>query len=450
MRVMRTLGAVVGTVVLGLSTVVASAATATAARPEVVSEPYDYRSFECGYPIEVAGEFTSAVVSRPRSPKEPDVLYFHGRFSFREVWTNPGTGARFVIRGTWLEADVTATLVEDNVYEYTVIQAGQPFVVEDSTGRVIARERGVLRYQILWDTDGNFVDFLGVDVRGPHSSLNTCRYAADLIGLTNSTSSQRYTLRPAGTTGSPLGYVEYLPPSYGQATSPLLVFLHGSGESGDGSADALAVQAEQAIPRHIAYDGWPDERPFVVLAPQHDDTGGGPGYEHCDDVAFGGSCFLTTWHDRGHLSTEAPCFTPDEVRDFITYAVGAYDVDPARVYLTGLSCGGFGAWEYLEIQGDAQVAAAVPIAGEGRPAWEAVGCDLASVPTWAFHGALDDVIDPQGSIVPITGLRNQCGVADEEAGLTVYPHRDHDSWNITYAQGSPVDIYTWLLDHTSP
>ena len=291
MRAMRTLGAVVGTVVLGLSTVVASAATATAARPEVVSEPYDYQSFECGYPIEVAGEFTSAVVSRPRSPKEPDVLYFHGRFSFREVWTNPDTGARFVIRGTWLEADVTATLVEDNVYEYTVIQAGQPFVVEDSTGRVIARERGVLRYQILWDTDGNFVDFLGVDVRGPHSSLNTCRYAADLIGMTNSTSSQRYTLRPAGTTGSPLGYVEYVPPSYGDDPSPLLVFLHGSGEGGDGSADALAVQAEQAIPRHIAYDGWPDERPFVVLAPQHDDTADGSDYEHCDAVAFPGSCF---------------------------------------------------------------------------------------------------------------------------------------------------------------
>ena len=107
-------------------------------------------------------------------------------------------------------------------------------------------------------------------------------------------------------------------------------------------------------------------------------------------------------------------------------------------------------WEYLEIHGDAQVAAAVPIAGEGRPAWGAVGCGLASVPIWAFHGALDDLIDPQGSIVPITGLRNQCGVADAEAGLTVYPDRDHDSWNITYAQGSPVDIYTWLLDHTSP
>ncbi len=450
MRAMRTLGALVGAVALGLSTVVASAATATAARPEVVSESYEYQSFECGYPIDVAGEFTSAVVIRPRSPKEPDVQYYRERFSFREVWTNPDTGAWFVIRGAWLDADVTAKLVKDNVYEYTVIQAGQPLVVEDSTGRVIARERGVIRYHVQWDTDGNFVDFLGVDVRGPHSSLNRCRYAADLIGMNNSTSSQRYTLRPAGTTGSPLGYAEYLPASYGQAPSPLLVFLHGAGESGDGSADALALQAEQAIPRHIANDGWPDERPFVVLAPQHDDIGGGTGYEHCDDVAFPGSCFLTTWHDRGHLSAEAPCFTPDEVRDFITYAVGTYDVDPTRVYLTGLSCGGFGTWEYLEIYGDAQVAAAIPIAGEGRPAWETAGCGLASVPLWAFHGALDDVIDPQGGIVPITGLRNQCGVANPEAGLTVYPDRDHDSWNITYAQGSPVDIYTWLLDHTSP
>ena len=450
MRATRELVALAGAAVLGLSTVVAGAGTAVAARAEVVSEPYEYQSFDCGYPIEVAGEFTSAVVVRPRSPKEPDVQYFRERFSFREVWTNPDTGAWFVIRGAWLWADVTAKLVEDNVYEYTIIQAGQPLVVEDSTGRVIAHDRGVLRFHALFDTDGNFVDFLGLDVRGPHSSLNTCRYAADLIGNNNSTSSQRYTLHPDGTTDSPLGYAEYVPPSYGQAPSPLLVFLHGSGESGDGSADALALLAETAIPRHIANDGWPDERPFVILAPQHEDIGGGSDYQHCDNVAFPGSCFLTTWHDRGHLSAEAPCFTPDEVRDFISYAVDAYDVDPARVYLTGLSCGGFATWEYLEIHGDEQVAAAVPIAGEGRPAWGAVGCALASVPIWALHGALDDVIDPEGSIVPITGLRDQCGVSDEEAGLTVYPDRDHDSWNITYAQGSPVDIYTWLLDQTSP
>ena len=450
MRAMRTLGAVVGAVALGLSTVVASAATATAAGPEVVTEPYEYQSFECGYPIDVAGEVTSATVNRTRSPKEPDLFYFHGRFSFREVWTNPDTGAWFVVRGTWLAADVTAKLVEDNIYEYTFIEAGQPLVVEDSTGRVIARERGVIRYRVQWDTDGNFVDFVGVDVRGPHSSLDTCRYAADLIGMNNSTSSQRYTLRPAGTTESPLGYVEYVPPSYGQAPSPLLVFLHGSGESGDGSADALALQADQAIPRYIANDGWPDSRPFVVLAPQHEETSQAADYGHCDNVDFPGSCLTATQHDLGNPDDNSFCITPTQVHDFIAYAVANYNVDPARVYLTGLSCGGYGTWEYVGTYGDAQVAAAVPIAGEGRPAWESAGCAMASVPVWAFHGALDDLVNPQGSIVPVTGLRSQCGVADQDAGLTVYPDRDHDSWNITYAQGSPVDIYTWLLDHTSP
>ena len=74
---------------------------------------------------------------------------------------------------------------------------------------------------------------------------------------------------------------------------------------------------------------------------------------------------------------------------------------------------------------------------------------LAAVPVWAFHGALDEEVDPNGSIVPVTGLRNQCGVSDEEAGLLVYPDRDHDAWNTTYALGAPVDIYTWLLDHAS-
>jgi poly(3-hydroxybutyrate) depolymerase len=448
MGAMRTLSALIGTVALGLSTVVASAAAAAPA--EVVSEPYAYHSFDCGYPIDVAGEFTSAAVVRTRSPNEPNVSYFHGRLSFREVWTNVDTGAWFVIRGTWLEADVTAKLVADNVYEYTVIQAGQPLVIEDSTGRVIARDRGVIRFRIQFDTDGNFVDFRGPDVRGPHSSHDPCRYAADLIGLNNSTSSQRYALRPVGTTASPLGYAEYLPPSYGQAPSPLLVFLHGAGEGGDGSADALARQTAQAIPRHIANDGWPDARPFVVLAPQHDGNLDDSAYQHCFDLPFDGSCLMRTQHDLGHPRTGSFCATPNEVHDFIAYAVAKYNVDPSRVYLTGLSCGGFGTWEYLATYGDRQVAAAVPIAGEGRPAWETSGCGLASVPIWAFHGALDEVVNPNGSIVPVTGLRNQCGVADKEAGLTVYPDRDHDAWNITYAQGSPVDIYTWLLDHVSP
>ena len=72
-------------------------------------------------------------------------------------------------------------------------------------------------------------------------------------------------------------------------------------------------------------------------------------------------------HDRGNVQP-AFCTTPDEVHDFIDYAVAHYNVDPTRVYITGLSCGAFGIWEYLaKYHGDLKVAAAVPIAGDGRP-----------------------------------------------------------------------------------
>src|SRR3954454_24753233 len=70
--------------------------------------------------------------------------------------------------------------------------------------------------------------------------------------------------------------------------------------------------------------------------------------------------------DRNHASP-AWCTTHDEIHDFISYAVANYNVDPTRVYVTGLSCGAFGTWEYLAKYGNEQVAAAVPIAGEGRP-----------------------------------------------------------------------------------
>jgi hypothetical protein len=66
--------------------------------------------------------------------------------------------------------------------------------------------------------------------------------------------------------------------------------------------------------------------------------------------------------------------------------------------------GGFGTWEYLAEYGDEPVAAAVSVAGGGRPARETAGRCLDSVPIWAFHGELDDVVDPQGTIEPTTNL----------------------------------------------
>ena len=153
--------------------------------------------------------------------------------------------------------------------------------------------------------------------------------------------------------------------------------------------------------------------------------------------------------DRNHASP-AFCTTPEEIHDFIAYAVARYNVDPSRVYVTGLSCGAFGAWEYLAEYGNEQVAAAVLIAGDGRPAWATAGCDLASVAIWAFHGELDDVVDPQGSISPITNLQELSRSPVDRARLTVYPGLFHDGWDQAYSGSLGDDIYTWMLAFGGP
>jgi poly(3-hydroxybutyrate) depolymerase len=390
--------------------------------------------------------------------KSQSAFFLRERHSYEETHTNTVTHESFVMRAHSTFHEIKATQVEGSVYEFTQLEVGQPFVVEDSSGRVVVRDRGSVRFHILFDTGGDsdpggeFIDFLGADVRGPHPGFVTdadrCSYAADLTGGI-STSSQRIALHPAGTTASPLGYAEYLPPDYDETgQSPLLVALHGFGESGDGSLEQLQNLAFNAIPKYVTYDGWPDDRPFVVLAPQHRIPDDMSQYDAaCEGSDHFGSCAMMLQHTLGNPAGGSPCFTPDEVHEFITYAVANYGVDPHQVYLTGLSCGAFGGWEYLAEHGDEQVAAAVLIAGEGRPAWDTAGCALGDVPIWAFHGLADTEVDPQGSIVPIEQLQ-ACGASDAE--LTLYPDADHDSWTRTYAVGSEVDIYSWMLSFTNP
>jgi predicted esterase len=230
-----------------------------------------------------------------------------------------------------------------------------------------------------------------------------------------STSSTRQTLRPAGTVdGAPLGYVEYLPPDYGDAPSPLLVYLHGSGESGPGDETALARLAGHFVPGLIAHDQWPDGRPFVVLSPQHDDV----------EPSF--------------------CFEADEVDAFLRFALEHYDIDPSRVYLTGYSCGAIGLWNYLGAYRDELVAAAIPVAGYGIGAIQATGCGLVPLPIWAFHGQYDTSVPVRGDAYPLTALQRCTDEAPVNARLSVIPGAGHDIATDVY-EARQDDIYAWLL-----
>jgi predicted esterase len=232
--------------------------------------------------------------------------------------------------------------------------------------------------------------------------------------------SGRHTARPSGTMqGTTAGYWEYLPPHYGNgALYPLLVFRHGVGENGSGMMPDLQKVTVHGPPKLIEADQWPEERPFVVLSVQHPGNG---------------------------------CPTAQEMDDFFQFALDSYDIDPKRVYLTGLSCGAIGSWNYLGEHVDETVAAAALVCGDGRSAFAKIGCELGKVPVWAFHGDMDDQVDEEGSIDTINGLKACTNPAAVDAKLTVYPGVGHDSWTMTYNLSNPAnDLYAWLLTHTKP
>jgi predicted peptidase len=124
------------------------------------------------------------------------------------------------------------------------------------------------------------------------------------------------------------------------------VFLHGGGEGGDGSEAALAAVPKLAIPRLIDRDQWPQDHPFLVLMPQY-------GTDDAEDCQIGA-----------------------EVDAFIDFAVDEYEVDETRVYLTGVSCGAIGAWDYIAEHGDEVIAGAVLVAGHAEDAFAKAGCEL--------------------------------------------------------------------------
>lgn len=237
-------------------------------------------------------------------------------------------------------------------------------------------------------------------------------------GAPSGPSSSRHVARPAGTVpGTSSGYWEYVPPHYGNGDRyPLLVFWHGLGENGDGSLAALAKVPSNGPPRLVKEDLWPEDRPFIVLSPQH------PGND---------------------------CPSSKELDDFMRFAISHYDVDLRRVYLTGLSCGAIGSFRYLADHLDEFVAAAVLVCGDGRNAIAKVGCALGRVPIWALHGELDPTVPAAGSIEPLTQL-SACNPPAVDAKLTIYPGVAHDSWTQTYDLSAGNDVYAWLLSHSKP
>lgn len=198
-----------------------------------------------------------------------------------------------------------------------------------------------------------------------------------------------------------LAYLLHLPEQHGKVRRkwPMIVFLHGSGERGN-DPEKLKVHG---IPKIAERD--PDF-PFVALSPQ------------CPENSF--------W--SAHL---------DSVMALIDETASTCDVDPDRIYLTGMSMGGWGTWT-LAIAHPDRFAAIAPVCGGENPARAPL---LKELPIWVFHGAKDSVTPVTYSQAMVNALRK----AGANVRFTVYEDADHDCWTATYDN---PELYEWFLRHS--
>ena len=194
-----------------------------------------------------------------------------------------------------------------------------------------------------------------------------------------------------------LDYLLFLPKDYSKSgkPSPLIIFLHGSGERGS-DLEKVKAWGPPAI-----VEANPDF-PFMLVSPQ---------------------CPEGQWWNVNVL------------KGMIDDILKTYNVDKSRVYLTGLSMGGYGAWE-LSTAFPEYFAAVAPVCGGGNPLRAK---RLKDVPVWVFHGKKDTAVPEQQSAEMVEALKNVGGNVE----YTVLPEGEHaDAWKYAYGQAG---LFDWFL-----
>ena len=202
-----------------------------------------------------------------------------------------------------------------------------------------------------------------------------------------------------------IGYWLYLPNDYeynsdseAGKTWPLLLFLHGSGERGS-DIDKVKVHGP---PKLLDDHTIASVCPFITVSPQ------------CPD-------------DQSWSPLQLGLLLDDLEKH--------YSIDKDRIYVTGLSMGGFGTWGLL-YQFPDRFAAGVPICGGFDP----VAAErFVDIPLWVFHGAKDSAVKVTMSTDMVESIQAADG---NRVRLTVYPDLEHDSWTVTYDN---MELYRWLL-----
>ncbi|MDB5202085.1 MAG: hypothetical protein JWQ27_1494 [Ferruginibacter sp.] len=229
------------------------------------------------------------------------------------------------------------------------------------------------------------------------------------------------------------GFYQYLPGDYSSTVKnyPLIIWLHGAGQVGNGNAADLPKVLEYGLPKIISEGTFPPsfrvnttDFSFIVLSPQ-----------------------FTGWPSGTNVAA------------MVTYAMANYRVDPDRIYVIGISAGGGAAWEYASNSSanSAKIAALIPFCGTFDPTVARANILASSnLPVWAFHNTYDGTVPVQKSRDWVNYINAYVPANNPRARLTEFPTRSndpviaHESWSLatlpTYKPDG-INIYEWLLQY---
>ena len=201
--------------------------------------------------------------------------------------------------------------------------------------------------------------------------------------------------------GGEVPYLVYLPKNFkpdAEQEFAMVFFLHGRGES-NGPLNLVAKWG----PPKFAQRG--DDLPFVVVSPQcpRDDS----------------------WNSDTQQS---------RLKELLDHAVEEFKIDPAQVFLTGLSMGGYGSWT-MAARHPERFAAVAPVCGGGKPE---DASKLTDVPIWAFHGDQDRAVPFSKSVEMVDAIKAAGGT---KVRFTTLEHIGHNCWSAVYAT---PELYNWM------
>ena len=196
---------------------------------------------------------------------------------------------------------------------------------------------------------------------------------------------------------------------------PMILFLHGAGERGDDNQTTLVHGAKD-----LAEPKRREQYPCYVVIPQ------------CPKELKWSEVDWTK--DSSELPTE-PSQSLQLVKELLEEMIETAGVEPTRIYITGLSMGGYGTWDAIA-RYPGFFAAAIPVCGGGDPS---TVNRFAKLPIWCFHGDADSAVKVIRSREMIDALKR----VGSQAKYTEYPGVAHDSWTATY---SNPQLYEWMFE----